>query len=164
MSTQMTRRVMLSLAAGTMAMIAAAPLTQADPLRPVDPLTQDLARKLPTSWAGKKVAVRGRDVVSKGSKNSLLKGSKKYAAEWDNTMWYFVNEENRDLFLENPEKYVPQFGGFCPVALAGGHAKIGRTNQFTRIDNKLYLNYNRRSRDNFASKPEDYILRAQVNW
>ena len=164
MPTQMTRRVMLSLAAGTMAMMAAAPLTQADPLRPVDPITQDLARKLPKSWEGKKVAVGGRDVLSTGSNNGLLQGSKEYSAEWDNTMWYFVNAENRDLFLENPEKYVPQFGGFCPVALAAGKAKIGRTNQFTRIDNKLYLNYNKHNRDNFASAPEDYILRAQVNW
>ena len=110
------------------------------------------------------MAVGGRDVLSTGSNNGLLQGSKEYSAEWDNTMWYFVNAENRDLFLENPEKYVQQFGGFCPVALAAGKAKIGRTNQFTRIDNKLYLNYNKHNRDNFASAPEDYILRAQVNW
>ena len=161
---QMTRRLMITLSAAAVTLSPAA-LTQADPLRPVDPVTRNLVNKLPSSWDGKKVAVRGRDVVSEGTaKRGLAKGSKKYAAEWDNTKWYFANEKNRDLFLENPEKYVPEFGGYCPVALASGKAKIGRTNQFTRIDNKLYLNYNARNRENFASTPEDYIVRAQVNW
>lgn len=160
---QMTRRLMITLSAAAVTLSPVA-LTHADPLRPVDPVTQNLIRKIPPSWSGKKVAVRGRDVVSTGANNKLLKGSKKYAAEWDNTKWYFANEKNRDLFLENPEKYVPEFGGYCPVALSKGKAKIGRTNQFTRIDNKLYLNYNERNRENFASTPEDYILRAQVNW
>ena len=160
----MTRRRMAILSVGTMIAMSSVVLAQPETAPPVDKLMQDLARKLPTSWHGKRVAVRGRDVVATGTDKGLLKGSKKYAAEWDNTKWYFANEKNRDTFLKDPERYVPEFGGWCPVALSKGKAKVGRSNQFTRIDNKLYLNYNKRNRENFASTPEDYILRAQVNW
>ena len=125
---------------------------------------EDVTEPRPASWHGKKVALRGRDVVSFSKDSGPVKGSKKFAAEWDNTKWYFANEQNRDAFKTDPSKYIPEFGGYCPVALSKGKAKIGRTNQFTRVDDKLYLNYNRRNQESFATKPNDYILRAQINW
>lgn len=124
----------------------------------------DVEDRRPASWHGKKVALRGRDVVSFREDSGPVKGSKKFMAEWDDTKWYFANEKNRDAFKIDPKKYIPEFGGYCPVALARGEAKIGRTNQFTRVDDKLYLNYNRRNQETFATKPSDYILRAQINW
>jgi len=127
-------------------------------------LKEDVTERRPASWHGKKVALRGRDVVSFGKDSGPVKGSKKFVAEWDDTKWYFANEQNRDAFKTDPKKYIPEFGGYCPVALSKGKAKIGRTNQFTRVDDKLYLNYNRRNQEAFATKPNDYILRAQINW
>lgn len=125
----------------------------------------DIAKdQRPASWHGKKVALRGRDVVSFSEGSKPIKGSKKYAAEWDNTKWYFSNEKNRDLFESNPDKYIPEFGGWCPVALSRGEVKVGRTNQFTRVDEKLYLNYNKTAQREFAKDPDTYILRAEVNW
>ena len=56
---------------------------------------------LQSSWAGKKVALRGKDVVSYHKNDKPLKGSKKYVAEYDDTTWRFSSEENRDEFLEN---------------------------------------------------------------
>ena len=116
------------------------------------------------SWHGKKVALRGRDVVSFSQDSGPVKGSKKFVAEWDNTQWRFSSEANRDAFKINPEKYIPEFGGWCPVALSQGELKVGRTNQFTRIEDKLYMNFNKRARERFATNPDDYILKAQVAW
>lgn len=120
--------------------------------------------QLQASWYGKKKALRGRDVVSFHKDSGPVKGSKDYVVEWDNTKWYFSNEENRDAFKTDPKKYIPEFGGFCPVALSKGKAKVGRTNQFTKVDDKLYLNYNKGHKRDFTSDPDEYILRAQVNW
>lgn len=127
-------------------------------------LQQNVKKRPPASWHGKKVALRGRDVVSFTNDSGPVKGSKKYVAEWDDTKWYFANEKNRDAFKTDPKKYIPEFGGYCPVALSRGKAKVGRTNQFTRVDDKLYLNYNRRNQEAFATKPDDYIVKAQVSW
>ena len=125
----------------------------------------DIAKnQRPASWHGKKVALRGRDVVSFTEGSKPVKGSKKYAAEWDDTKWYFSNEKNRDLFESNPDKYVPGFGGWCPVALSRGEMKVGRTNQFTRVDEKLYLNYNKTAQREFAKDAESYIYKAEISW
>ena len=119
---------------------------------------------LPASWHGKDVALRGRDVVSFHKDTGPLKGSKEFTADWDDTKWYFASEKNRDAFKTDPRKYIPEFGGYCPVALSKGKAKVGRTDQFTRVDEKLYLNYNKQLKRDFTSNPDEYILRAQINW
>ena len=120
--------------------------------------------KIPPRWRDKKVALRGRDVVSYSQDSGPVRGKKKYAADYDNTKWYFKTKENRDAFKSNPEKYIPEFGGYCPVALGLGKVKVGKSNQFTRHDGKLYMNYDRKNRDKFAEDPDLYILKAQLAW
>jgi len=116
------------------------------------------------SWQGKKVALRGRDVVSFHTNAKPLKGSKEIVANWDNTKWRFSSEENRDLFLKDPKRYVPEFGGYCPVALASNNAKIGHVGQYTIRDEKLYLNYNRKTKSAFNKSPDNFLVRAQLNF
>ena len=116
------------------------------------------------SWQGKKVALRGRDVVSFSEGSKPVKGKRKYAAEWDDTKWYFSNEKNRDAFKADPKKYIPEFGGWCPVALSHGELKVGRTNQFTRVDEKLYLNFDKSAQRQFSNNPEPYIFKAKASW
>ena len=116
------------------------------------------------SWNGKKVALRGRDVVSFHTNDKPLRGSKKFVADWDNTQWRFSSEENRDLFLKDPKKYVPEFGGYCPVSLARNHAKVGHVGQYTIRDEKLYMNYNRSTKSAFNESPDNFLLRAQLNF
>ena len=82
-------------------------------------------------WRDKEVALSGRDVVSYSQDSGPVEGKKEYAAEFDDTKWYFKTKENRDAFKANPNKYVPEFGGYCPVALSRGIIKVGQTNQFT---------------------------------
>jgi len=117
-----------------------------------------------SSWAGKKVALRGKDVVSYHKNDKPLKGSKKYVAEYDDTTWRFSSEENRDEFLENPKKYVPQFGGYCPVALSKNHAKVGTSTQYKIVDDQLYMNFNRASKNLFSKDPDNFLVQAKLNF
>ena len=116
------------------------------------------------SWQGKKVAVRGRDVVSYFENEKPLKGSKDIVVEWDKTKWRFASEKNAELFKADPHKYIPEFGGFCPVALADNNAKVGRSTHYTVIDEKLYLNYNRASKQAFQKTPNDFLVKASLNF
>ena len=128
----------------------------------ITPISQSQIRT--ASWQGQKVALRGRDVVSFHQSDTSLKGKKEYSAKWDSTTWRFASAQNRDLFLKNPERYTPEFGGYCPVALADNDAKVGLTRHYTVIDEKLYLNFNRQARKNFRETPKEYIVRAQLNF
>lgn len=117
------------------------------------------------SWYGQRYAVSGQDVVSFRSTTGPVAGSEEFKAEWDNTEWKFASAENRDAFLANPEGYVPEFGGYCPVALANGDAKIGFAKHFTITDDdKLYLNYDAASNDLFQKDTTGYITGAKLKF
>jgi len=84
--------------------------------------------------------------------------------DFDDTKWRFSSAENRDLFLKDLKKYIPEFGGFCLVALADNKAKIGHTDQYTMVDEKLYFNYNKASKRAFNESPDNFLVRAQLNF
>jgi len=115
------------------------------------------------SWQGQELAIAGRDVVSLyGDKPK--DGKKKYVVEYDDTTWRFSSKKNRDLFKQDPAKYVPEFGGFCPVALSENHGKIGKSTHYTVVDDKLYFNYNTEAESAFRRRPNDFLVKAQLNF
>jgi len=116
------------------------------------------------SWQGQELAIAGRDVVSFYSVDGPKDGTKEFTAKYDDTTWRFSSEKNRDLFKQDPAKYIPEFGGFCPVALADNHTKIGKSTHYTVVDDKLYLNYNTEAENAFRKRKDDFLVRAQLNF
>ena len=129
-----------------------------------DVATVEQATAERNSWYGKPFALNGQDVVSFHEASGPVAGTEDYTTMWDNTEWRFSSAENRDAFEANPASYVPEFGGYCPVALAQGDAKIGTAEHFTIVDEKLYLNYNQEAEDSFHDNPVGYIAAAKVSF
>jgi len=125
---------------------------------------EEIAQTQKASWYGEPFALDRQDVVSFGSEGGPVAGSVEFQAEWDNTQWYFSSAENRDEFLEDPESYIPEFGGYCPVALASGDFKVGTAEHFTIVDDKLYVNYDNHASDLFEGDATGYIAAAKVNF
>lgn len=69
------------------------------------------------------VAISGYDVTSYFTHNKAIEGSKKNSANFKNTIYYFVSAENKELFLKEPEKYLPQYGGWCAYAMGAKSEK-----------------------------------------
>jgi YHS domain-containing protein len=90
-----------------------------------------------------KVANDGYDVVNYFTTNTAERGSAKFSTTNEGATYYFINEENRDAFVENPSKYLPQFDGYCSFAVAKLNKKVPVNPETFRIDDgKLYLFYN----------------------
>ncbi|MBL4836620.1 MAG: YHS domain-containing protein [Kordiimonadaceae bacterium] len=87
-------------------------------------------------------AVSGYDTVAYFTDSKAVKGKKKFKTEYQGADWFFASQENLDFFLKEPEKYAPQFGGYCAFGLAMGHAVSSDPQQWKIVDGKLYLNYN----------------------
>lgn len=92
------------------------------------------------------LAVKGYDLTEYFIKNKASKGSSKYQFTYNGIKYYFMNEKNKSIFIENPEKYLPQFGGYCADKMGAvfiGGSKPGKHDvnpeYFMIIDNKLYL-------------------------
>jgi YHS domain-containing protein len=58
------------------------------------------------------VAIKGYDPVAYFTLDRPVKGQKEFQYEWKNAKWLFASQEHLTLFQENPEKYVPQYGGY----------------------------------------------------
>ena len=96
-----------------------------------------------TGWFND-TAIDGYDTVAYFTQNKPVEGNKTHQVKWRDANWYFVSEANKNLFLENPEKYAPQYGGWCAYAMADEGSTVGiDPDAFYIYDNKLYLNYNK---------------------
>lgn len=112
-------------------------------------------------------AIKGVDVVAYFSLlpgESAVKGKKEFSHIWKDTEWRFSNAKNRDAFIENPERYAPQFGGYCAFATAHNFTTSIWPDSWLILDDKLYLNHNRTSAKKFRKSPEYYIEKASKNW
>jgi YHS domain-containing protein len=110
------------------------------------------------------VAIKGYDPVAYFTENRAVKGTKEYSYIWHEATWYFSKPENRDLFAANPERYAPQFGGYCATGVSIGKLFEADPKEWTIVDGKLYLNYDRSARDVLRQHKTDTITRAEKNW
>ena len=133
-----------------------------------------LASLLPAgAWAGapevnlgyfNKLAVNGYDVMTYWRGGKPQEGNKAISASYNGATWVFISEENRAMFLKNPAKYAPQYGGYC--AYAASQNAVADVDPFAwRIwKDKLYLNYSPRVRRQWASDIDENIKKADGFW
>ncbi len=109
-------------------------------------------------------AIKGYDPVAYFTQGKPVKGSKEYSAMWKGATWYFSSKENQDAFKAAPEKYAPQYGGYCAYGLSQGHKASIDPNAWTVLDGKLYLNYSKDVKSTWDKDRAKYIQDANANW
>ncbi len=119
------------------------------------------------------VAIRGYDTVayfdSTNEKGQILKGHAvpgldQFKFNYKSAVWRFSSQKNLDLFKSNPEKYVPQYGGYCAYGVAKGSLVKIEPDQFTVVDGKLYLNYDSDVNKDWLKDKEGYIKKADAKF
>ncbi len=94
------------------------------------------------SGADSGAAIGGYDPVAYFLDGKPTRGSADITTQWNGATWRFVSAEHRDKFVEMPEKFAPQYGGYCAYATAHGSVAKGDGAQWKIVDGKLYLNNN----------------------
>ncbi len=110
------------------------------------------------------VAVKGYDMVAYFTEGKPVKGSADFKFTWKDAEWRFASEENRDLFKNDPEKYAPQYGGYCAWAVAHNSTAGIDPKAWKIVDGKLYLNYSLKIQKQWSEDIPGYIKRADANW
>ena len=110
------------------------------------------------------IAIRGYDPVAYFTDNRPVKGDPGNTHEWMGATWQFANKANLKTFVDNPEKYAPQYGGYCAYAAASNYVASTDPNAWTIYQGKLYLNYSRSVRDTWKKDKNGYIKSADKNW
>lgn len=115
-----------------------------------------------TSW-GK--AIRGYDPVAYFTEGKPVEGDSAFTYKWMGATWRFASAENRDSFAARPEKYAPQYGGYCAWAVSQGYTASTDPQAWTIVDGKLYLNYSISVRRQWLDGGvAELIQQGDANW
>ena len=85
------------------------------------------------------IGAGGYDLVNYFTDDSAKLGDKKFTANYDGVDYWFLNEKNKNLFDQNPTKYLPAFGGWCSMNLAMGRATTPTYDNFSIVNDTLRL-------------------------
>jgi YHS domain-containing protein len=92
------------------------------------------------------VAIGGYDVVAYFKNGKAVKGDPDIRVEFNGANYYFSSEENGREFLSSPDMYLPQYDGYCALAVGTTGKKISIDPKTFKITNgKLYLFFNGKS-------------------
>jgi len=109
-------------------------------------------------------AIKGYDTVAYFNAGKALKGSESFTFLWHDMAWYFSSKENRDLFAAGPEKYAPQYDGYCAWALTEARKAKTDPEVWKIVDGKLYLNCSSTAYEKWIKDIPGNIKKADVNW
>lgn len=110
------------------------------------------------------LAIHGYDAVSYFTEHKPSKGSHKYTATYKSAIYQFNSEKNRDLFQSNPEKFAPQFGGFCAMGVALNKKLDTDPTAWEIVDDKLYLNLNKAVQKKWLTDVPTHLETANRVW
>lgn len=110
------------------------------------------------------LGLKGYDAVAYFTENRAVSGNEQYQHTWNGARWYFASAENRDRFAQDPERYAPQYGGYCAFAVSHGYTADGDPNVWKIVAEKLYLNYNREARQMWEEDIPGNISKGNENW
>lgn len=109
-------------------------------------------------------AINGYDPVAYFKKSKPVKGNKQFSYSWKGANWYFENEENLKAFTAEPDKYSPQYGGYCAYGMAKGYKATTSPDAWSVVGGKLYLNYDRDVQKTWNEDQQSFIQKADKNW
>ena len=109
-------------------------------------------------------AIRGYDSVAYFKAGQAQKGNESFSFRWHDLTWYFSTKENRDLFVASPEKYAPQYDGYCAWAMSEGRKAQADPEVWKIVSGKLYLNCSPSAYEKWSRDIPGNIKRADANW
>ena len=110
------------------------------------------------------IAIHGYDPVAYFLGGKPLPGKAELAYQWSGATWLFSSADNRQTFIENPQRYAPQFGGFCAYAASYGQFADVDPQAWSIVNGKLYLNYNLRVRQIWRPRAAEFNGDAEQLW
>jgi hypothetical protein len=111
------------------------------------------------------LASKGYDVVSYFHDKRASKGDSTKGLKLNDTIWYFSSNENKLMFKTFPDKYQPQYGGYCATAIASGFTADVNPEIWHIEAGKLYLFFDEAAKYDFVANINQGIIeKADSEW
>jgi YHS domain-containing protein len=118
----------------------------------------------PVNETSSGLAIHGYDPVAYFEDGRPVKGDAAIGHEWQGATWLFATREHRDTFAADPEKYAPQYGGYCAKAVSENTTADIDPASWSIVGGKLYLNYSPKIKKLWEQDPAGRITRGDANW
>lgn len=109
-------------------------------------------------------AIKGYDPVAFFKESKPVMGQDSLSYKWQDATWLFSSRKNMEDFKKDPEKYAPQYGGYCAYGTSAGHKAPTETDTWTVVDDKLYFNYNKKVQELWIKDQKALIIKADQQW
>jgi YHS domain-containing protein len=110
------------------------------------------------------VAIMGYDPVAYFVDSKPELGMDQYSTVWMGATWKFASADHLKLFKASPEKYAPQYGGYCAYGVAKDNLVTIEPDKWTVREGKLYLNYDADVQKKWVADPAGYIKTADAKF
>lgn len=112
----------------------------------------------------KGLAIRGYDPVAYFDQGKPVMGNEKFEYRYQGANWRFIEMKNMEAFKRDPQKYSPQYGGYCAFGMSRGYAVPIDPQAWRIVEGKLYLNYSLDVQKEWSKDIPGYITKANENW
>jgi hypothetical protein len=114
-----------------------------------------------------RLAIGGYDPVAYFTDGKPVPGRSDIDYVWHDASWRFASTEHRDMFAHDPERYAPQYDGYCALGVSREktmHKDVPDPLAWAIVDGKLYLTHTQKALAEWQRNPAENINRADRNW
>ena len=113
---------------------------------------------------GAGLGVHGADPVVLSTLNAVAPGDAANTVVHDGVAYYFASKLSADRFKADPDRYLPQYGGYCAYAVALGKKLDGDPRFADIVDGKLYLFVNAAIYARYLADKDNTLRTADRKW
>lgn len=110
------------------------------------------------------VILAGYDAVAYFTVGKPVLGTAEFTAIHNDAIYRFSSAQNRDTFNAEPEKFAPQYGGFCAYGATFGKKFEVDGKAFEIVDGKLYVNKNQQVYAAWRQDIPKHLNEANTEW
>ena len=111
-----------------------------------------------------KIALQGYDPVAFHTVGKAIKANPAVSTEYLGYKYLFSSEANKAAFKEEPEKYLPAYGGYCAYGVSLGVLFPVEIDTWEITDGRLVLQYSQDIKQKFGEDKDENIRKANDNW
>ena len=114
-----------------------------------------------------RLSISGYDPVAYFTDGKPVLGKAEFESVWRKLRWRFASGEHRDLFIKDPQRYAPQYDGYCALGAAdqaAAHKDTVDPEAWAIVDGKLYLVHSNYWLEQWRQKAKEYIKQADKDW
>lgn len=110
------------------------------------------------------VAIDGFDPVAYFEDHRAVKGRPSLSYVYRGSTFLFASSAHRDMFVQTPERFAPQFGGYCAYGVAEGVKAAIEGTIWEVVEGRLYLNHDPQVQAKWKANRSVLLREAQAIW